>query len=245
MNAALSVAALALAATACNQVFGLDPIGDRDAFDGDSGVDDGGGLRDARRDGGAGCGDGVVDPDGGANEQCDDGGTESGDGCSSTCQFEYAVIGCSDGVRDGFLDLASSPDVAACAGRWTEMGIARQRVGTNCGRAGDDTGIFTGCAAADLCAAGWRVCQDDDVASPNCPETTGFWAANAACSGATFVIGCSLDVGATLSGCSPFDRTLGASCVANSTAGWTCSPGVERTSVIHDDDRGGVLCCRT
>lgn len=228
MKAALTVAALALAlaATACNQVFGLDPIGD------------GVGGRDARPQ----CGDGVV---GGSNEQCDDGNTASDDGCSSTCQFEYDVIGCSDGMRDGFLDLAAWPNLAACAGRWTEPGIATSRVGTNCGQAGDDTGIFTGCAAADLCAVGWRPCQDDDLAEPSCPETTGFWAANSVCSGVTFVLGCSVDVGAPIAGCASFARTLGAGCTAaNSTGGWSCGGGDERATVVHTDDRGGVMCCR-
>lgn len=226
MKAALTIAALALAATACNQVFGLDPIGDGVAGP------------DARPR----CGDGVV---GGATEQCDDGDTASNDGCSSTCQFEYDVIGCSDGVRDGFLDLASWPVLAACAGRWTEPGIATSRVGTNCGQAGDDTGISNGCAAADLCAVGWRPCQDDDLVKPLCPETSGFWAANSGCSGVPFVLGCSVNVGAPISGCAPFDRTLGAGCAsANSAASWRCGAGDERATVVHVDDFGGVMCCR-
>ncbi len=229
MKAALTVAVLelALAATACNQVFGLDPIGDGDAG----------------RDAGPQCGDGVVDTSGGANEQCDDGDTASDDGCSSTCQFEYAVIGCSDGRRDGFLDLANWPAVAACAGGWTEPGLARPPIGANCARAGNDTGISAGCAAADLCATGWKVCQNDVLAPATCPETPGFWAVNGGCTGITFVVGCGLDVGGSVTGCE-FQRTLGPGCTTNSAAAWTCTAGNERATVRHDDLGGGVLCCR-
>lgn len=220
------VLAASLAVAGCNQLFGLDPLGGAE--------DDGGGSRL--------CGDGTRDSD--VGEQCDDGDTEPGDGCDAECQFEYAVVGCSDGVRDGFLEVATWPRIAACAGRWTEPGIATARVGINCALAGDDTMISNGCAAADLCAAGWRPCQATDLGEPACPETPGFWAANPTCAGVTFVVGCGSAVGMSIVGCAPFDRTLGVGCSVNSAGGWVCDGGNERATVVHSDVVGGVLCCK-
>jgi cysteine-rich repeat protein len=142
--------AAALAVAGCNQLFGLDPIG---------------GADDPR------CGDGTIDP--GAGEQCDDGDRVPGDGCDDACQFEDGVIGCSDGERDGFVDVVAWPGIAACAGRWVVPGTMAGRVGLNCARAGDDTGIADGCAMADLCAVGWRPCQAADLDVGDCPETPG------------------------------------------------------------------------
>lgn len=215
------VLAAALAVAGCNQLFGLDPIG---------------GADDPR------CGDGTIDP--GAGEQCDDGDRVPGDGCDDACQFEDGVIGCSDGERDGFVDVVAWPGIAACAGRWVVPGTMAGRVGINCARAGDDTGIADGCAMADLCAAGWRPCQAADLDVGDCPETLGFWVADGGCTGTTAVVGCSVDVGEGLGGCPPFARTLGPGCTGNSTAGWTCTPGTERATVVHNDERGGVLCCK-
>jgi hypothetical protein len=87
-------------------------------------------------------------------------------------------IGCADGAREGFTDIAANPHIAACGGAWTIPGIslfapeaapacplifpADTRVPA-CNRgAGDDAfnAPGSGCNVADLCAPGWHVCID-------------------------------------------------------------------------------------
>src|SRR5689334_2731151 len=97
----------------------------------------------------------------------------------------YALdIGCSDGKREGFTDLATYPDIAGCGGGWTVPGISpfAPKSAPACPelspddtgapacnrRAGDDSRNPEGtdCNAADLCATGWHVCFDaEEVAS--------------------------------------------------------------------------------
>jgi hypothetical protein len=111
-----------------------------------------------------------------------------GDGCDDACQFEDGVVGCSDGERDGFVDVAAWPGIAACAGRWTEPGIAMAgRVGINCARAGDDTGDLRRLRGmADLCAVGLAAVPGHrSRRRRTCPETPGFWVADGGCTGTT------------------------------------------------------------
>jgi hypothetical protein len=95
--------------------------------------------------------------------------------------------GCSDGEREGFTDATRYPDIAGCSGAWTVPGIHTTNPGTapacgvrthdtqipSCARsAGDDGATPTGqgCSVADLCAAGWHVCNgaaDVAVHSPD------------------------------------------------------------------------------
>lgn len=70
-------------------------------------------------------------------------------------------IGCADGEREGYLDVDAHAQIAGCAGAWEEPGVTPDTVAPTCGRqAGDDGDLAegTGCASADLCAAGWHVC---------------------------------------------------------------------------------------
>jgi hypothetical protein len=74
-----------------------------------------------------------------------------------------AVVGCADGQREGFLSLARHPSIAGCAGAWKVAGVrsGASRV-PQCGRRGGDDGDHAdgeGCSVADLCAAGWHVCE--------------------------------------------------------------------------------------
>jgi hypothetical protein len=67
-------------------------------------------------------------------------------GCGARSDLDAAYEsgrGCASGVRQGFLDVARYPDIAACAGSFT---------GT----------IGEGSAQA-ICAAGWHVCRGDDA----------------------------------------------------------------------------------
>jgi hypothetical protein len=70
--------------------------------------------------------------------------------------------GCADGTREGFLDSAAWPQIAACAGAWDRPGVTPDTVAPTCGRKGGNSGsnpAGTGCASADLCATGWHVCN--------------------------------------------------------------------------------------
>ncbi|MFO0746776.1 MAG: MopE-related protein [Myxococcota bacterium] len=83
-----------------------------------------------------------------------------------------AVVGCSDGTREGFMDLPTHPLVAACSGAWDQPGLDRP---PSCNRKSGNHGQQSagiGCAAADLCAAGWHICRGpndlDDHVSDGC-----------------------------------------------------------------------------
>lgn len=71
-------------------------------------------------------------------------------------------IGCADGEREGFLNEETHPQIAACAGAWSNPGVTPNSVASTCGLAGGDDGPHPdgdGCSSADLCAAGWHVCN--------------------------------------------------------------------------------------
>jgi hypothetical protein len=72
-----------------------------------------------------------------------------------------SMIGCSDGEREGYVDLAAFPTIAACSATWPgRIDMRAVPTGVPCG---DDLGV---CAApADACASGWHVCATSgDVA---------------------------------------------------------------------------------
>jgi len=72
--------------------------------------------------------------------------------------------GCSDGTREGFLSISTYPAIAACAGGWSVPGVT-PLVTPACNRvSGNTSGNHegAGCAASDLCAAGWHVCRGKD-----------------------------------------------------------------------------------
>lgn len=105
------------------------------------------------------------------------------------------AVGCADGQREGFTDLASYPNIAGCSGAWTIPSIHTEAPNTApacpglpttdtttpaCGHnAGDDSAnpLGAGCNVADLCAPGWHVCTgaDDVVQSSDtgCSGATG------------------------------------------------------------------------
>ena len=91
-------------------------------------------------------------------------------------------LGCADGEREAFTDLASYPTIAGCAATWTgELDLRASPTGTVCG---DEAGA---CASpADACSAGWHVCaRSGDVTellaltATDCTTTAGRWAAAA------------------------------------------------------------------
>lgn len=81
-------------------------------------------------------------------------------------------VGCSDGAREGFLDQGRFTRVAACAGGWSVEGV-RATYAPSCNRAsGDDSANPSGqgCSVADLCSAGWHVCEDKEEVAQASPS---------------------------------------------------------------------------
>lgn len=145
------------------------------------------------------------------------------------------AAGCADDTREGFLDEARYTHIAACAGAWDQPGITPAAVQPTCGRAAGDDGQRAdgaGCSSADLCAAGWHVCDTwrevarkspDGCAGavpPNTPSKSLFFAVRqpsangSVCGeegdGVNDVFGCG-NLGAGLGpdkGCGPLDRVL-------------------------------------
>jgi hypothetical protein len=68
-----------------------------------------------------------------------------------------AVVGCADGQREAFVDLAQNGRIAGCIASWDGAHSLRApQTGAACG---DDRGP---CAVpADACAPGWRVCASN------------------------------------------------------------------------------------
>ena len=84
-------------------------------------------------------------------------GEECRDGA---CKPVPEIVGCSDGTREGFLDLLKFNNLAACSGAWNVKGI-HHNDGPSCNRKSGNTGenqAGTGCNVEDLCAKGWHVC---------------------------------------------------------------------------------------
>lgn len=75
------------------------------------------------------------------------------------------VVGCADGQREGFADLAAHPRVAGCVGLWEGSKNLRDKpTGKPCG---DDLEGSKCGVPADVCAEGWHVClhegKSDDL----------------------------------------------------------------------------------
>jgi hypothetical protein len=68
-----------------------------------------------------------------------------------------AVVGCADGQREGFADIAKFPTIAGCVATWEgNMTLRKGPVGKRCGDDGE------ACESpASVCAAGWHVCARD------------------------------------------------------------------------------------
>jgi hypothetical protein len=203
---------------------------------------------------------------------CDDGTTGSGE-CvcvglwtGATCSTNMAVTsGCSDGSREGFVDLTTFPDIAGCSGGFELPGLLTTLAPACEGLAGNDSEnpAGTACNAADLCAAGWHICAtSSDVESSSPSGCTGatvdgdpdlFFATrqsgngNGDCnSGANDVFGCG-NLGVTPSGnCAPLDRFSTDVC-SGLAAPWDCGvDGVNEANNVTKSAAagGGVLCCR-
>jgi hypothetical protein len=72
------------------------------------------------------------------------------------CGQQPAVVGCSDGTREGFVDTGAFPTIAACAGKWTNGQNLRA---TSAGKVCGDPAGGVCVSPADLCSSGWHVCM--------------------------------------------------------------------------------------
>lgn len=94
----------------------------------------------------------------GLDDNCDNGLLD--EGCP--------LSGCSDGTREGFLDVVDYPKIAGCSGGFSVPGLL-DAVTPTCGFAAGNSGGNpggVGCSAADLCAPGFHICKGaDDVQS--------------------------------------------------------------------------------
>ncbi|MDB4982405.1 MAG: Type fimbrial biosis protein PilY1, partial [Myxococcales bacterium] len=201
-------------------------------------------------------------------------GTTGTAGTSGTAgTMGVSIHGCSDGSREGFLDTTKYPSVAACSGAWDEPGLSStaSRV-PKCNRhAGNDGERPTGggCSAADLCAVGWRVCENADVLagiSGGCNDAIAPFAdsrvffvtrqhsngivCSATAQGANNVYGCGNFGGTSDHSCNPLTRLLRDSDCDNN-APWSCSSGTlgmdfnELDQIVKGGPlHGGVLCCK-
>ena len=241
-----------------------DDTADNEVGDGDSAGDSDG--ADNADSGGAGGADIPATLDASAD------GTDLG---AADAAPPVSVFGCADGAREGLIELASYPAIAACAGGWQVPGLLSNAARTPaCARAGGNQGARPqgqGCSSADLCAAGWHVCENAaEVANKGgrCADATApangrkvFYATRQSgddgCASANTELGNNGDnlvhgcgtFGVTASrGCAPLNTSLhDDSCSANPP--WQCRGGnnnVHEISVVTKPGSalGGVLCCR-
>src|SRR5262249_32171373 len=77
-----------------------------------------------------------------------------------------ALLGCSDGTREGFVDPTASELIAGCSGGWQTQwypGFSTPAITPTCNHASGNSSANpggAGCVMADLCAAGWHVCNN-------------------------------------------------------------------------------------
>ena len=180
------------------------------------------------------------------------------------------LVGCSDGTREGFRDLAHWPAIAGCAGAFDQPGVIGAP-SPKCDRQAGDTSVNpagTGCGAADLCAEHWHLCRDGADVAQHSPtggcescvpagEARFFLVA----AGASTMGICSPDREASndlhgcgglgqpeSAACAPLARRMGfADCQA--TSAWSCGTAAEslREAAVVTKPAiamGGALCCR-
>ena len=81
--------------------------------------------------------------------------------------------GCADGTREGFVDSNTYTQIAGCAGAWDKPGLTPDSVVPTCNLQGGNSGTKadgSGCASADLCAAGWHVCKTWQEVAKKSPD---------------------------------------------------------------------------
>ena len=170
------------------------------------------------------------------------------------------LIGCADGTREAYVDLATYPAIAGCTATWAGMMDMRApRTGSACG---NDLGA---CAApADACAPGWHLCASDGtdtdllvLTGDQCDDEPGsFIAASSHCTPP----GGSCTIPMTLFVCPSSPTELdcsqpiccGTACDTSNTCQDSVWPGQTHENAMDGASCGttlattqdGVLCCR-
>jgi len=193
----------------------------------------------------------------------------AGGGCGpDAVGTDPTVVGCSDGTRELMTDPASYPLIAGCSGAWSLGGtVSPAAMSQQCGGVAGDNGcnpLGMGCSVADLCAAGWHVCDSAAEVSVKSPDgcgqqaVPGFWATRQRTeylthecvdNGVNNLVGCGWTVGdaaSILPSCSPLNALLGYPEHDCPHAPWSC--GVVDTDEAllvtkTGTELGGVLCC--
>jgi len=177
--------------------------------------------------------------------------------------------GCSDGTREGYLDVVAEPNIAACAGGFDVPSITSpESMSPQCNRiSGNDSAnpSGTGCSVEDLCSQGWHLCKGaEDVAKsstsgcePSSAAIQVFWLTrqvqdiNGNCippPGSNNITGCGSLGGPPVGGCDPLTtRMRNIECIP--TLAWYCggnNDGANEADLVFkiSSDEGGVLCCK-
>ena len=134
--------------------------------------------------------------------------------------------GCSDGTREGYLDVALYPKIAACSGGWSVPGVLSTKT-PQCGRmagnsSANPSGI--GCNVADLCALGFHVCTGPAEVKER--SATG-------CGGAAPGPGLFFATRQSSTGCDTC--ALGNNMNPNVCNGMSCQTGCAQTSITSND----------
>jgi hypothetical protein len=174
---------------------------------------------------------------------------------------EPRTMGCADGQREAFVDLATYPNIAGCLASWSgALSLRAPRMGQACG---DDTG--TPCASpADVCAPGWHVCAADGVVadlkqvSPEQCAHAGGGRFSAGMSHCTTQSGCEYDLSANAKyPCFNSGWCSEPVCCGDDCGDFgSCTGGVwkDATHIAQGTDQGcgastsqragGILCCK-
>jgi hypothetical protein len=210
----------------------------------------------------------------GANGAGAGGSSAAGTAGSTTGAAGMGERGCADGTREGYLDTAKYPRIAACAGGWETPGLASfDSRSPQCDRRGGNDGDRSdgrGCSVADLCASGWSVCNTAlsvSVISGGCQDAlapsgdkpvffvtrqrgTGLLCDPNNVMGTNNLYGCGNIGSAADKTCAPFAHMLRDS-DCKSLGTWVCADGPIGTSQDEYDvvtkagsSAGGVLCCK-
>jgi hypothetical protein len=236
----------------------------------------GGGARDGSTGGNGGSGGGggsatgAAGGDAGGGSGGADGGSGGAGGTPGDDAGMISTVGCSDGTREGYVDIVHYPSIAACAGGWEVAGLLDPLTRTpTCDRQAGNSGQLTngfGCTVADLCADGWHVCETaaevaalatdcTDAIPPTAPgfefyvtrqRAYGSMCIAANDRGTTNLHGCG-NVGVLDdASCAPFTVMLrDLDCAV--WPPWSCSSTTVReyeAVTKRGSTRGGVLCCR-
>ena len=218
--------------------------------------------------GGAGPGSSTSSAGGSSSSTATGVGGQAGGAVVGGCGGgDPALIGCSDGTRELFIDVPTYPSIAGCSGAWNLGGIQTNTSMTpQCNRGAGNPGCTpdgVGCSVADLCAEGWHVCASKDDAAASSPTGCdpalgagiGHWLTRQMVNGNE---GCDGDENAHFAGCGDLGQQLsmwGTTCdplnaviggVHGCPAPWVCGPSsAQEPFVVHKAaaELGGALCC--